>query len=275
MEWAVRTPGPQDAGKLLGGNAPEGAFWRVPPGVQFSRLYLGNEFCEFRIPTLPELHRTLEFAVPLTLLTPLVCDRGLDKLRKLFQALPKGSEVVCSDWGVLRELRADFQELVPVLGRTLIRALKEPRVPVGSGPTLKQTDLALPGFVGMLKSQGVSRVEIDLPPARLGMDLRPLGLSGSLHLPFGHVAWGRACMVGSLHLPYERKFEPGAPCRQECRGLLAELHPPAGSPALPARLFHRGNTAFALHPEADLENSVELAGECGIDRLVYDPEVSF
>lgn len=272
VSWAVRAPGPVEAEKWLAGETPGESFWAPPPGTRFERLYLGNEFCELRLPTAPELSRTLALCqaagVPLTLLTPLLCDKGLAKLARLLDKLPEGSEVVCSDWGVLHEIRESFPHLDVVVGRTLIRAFKEPRVPRGQGPTLAQSDLALPAFPAMLRSLGISRVETDLPPDRLGLDLSQMGLRGSLHVPFGHVAWGRACMVGSLHLPVQRKFQPGAPCRQECREILAELR----SEGLPVRLFHRGNTAFALHPPESLSN---LAGLPGIDRLVYDPALAF
>ncbi len=221
-----------------------------------SRYYLGNEFCQHLLPAPSRLRWALERA-PVTLCTPPVNDQGLHQLARLLDQLPAGSEVVFSDWGVLNLIRQ--RPLVPVLGRMLVRNLKDSRL---SGPApLHRSDLAHPGFRDALRGWGVRRVEVDLPGAVLPSEW---GLAGSLHFPFSAVASGRVCVVGSLAESRELKFTLQARCRKECRHYLAESE---GSSRV--RLFHRGNTDFTLEPMSE-----GLTGR-GFDRLVYDPQLEF
>jgi len=98
-----------------------------------SRLYFGNEFCNHLIPssrTLSEvLARSRELGLLFSLVTPTVTDSGIDALGRLFRSLPDGSEVIVSDWGVLRLARTEFPSLLPVAGRLLCKIMKDPRLP--------------------------------------------------------------------------------------------------------------------------------------------------
>lgn len=231
------------------------------------RAYFGNEFCARRIPSPAEvrsLSRTLPAAgLALTFVTPLVTDPDLERLSDLFALLPAGAEVVFQDWGILRLLRRRHPTLVPVLGRTLVRMLRDPR---GPGPSARASDLALPAFRDFLRAQGVTRVEVD--SARSDLRFPDLGLEANLLVPLTFVATGRSCMMGSLSLPSREKFRPGGPCRYECRRSSVELR----SDRLRTRLVHRGNTALAVGAPDFLQEAVARGG---FSRVVFDPEAGF
>lgn len=252
----------------------------------FRRVYFGNEFCQERLPALPELRevvaRCREGGLGLTLLAPPVTDAGLERLgpvlARLEELLPT-SEVVFNDWGVMELLFARHRGLCPVMGRNLLGVVKDPRVPLPPAgddrypaqPTLRGTALALPAFREALRARGVGRVEVDLFLPRCDLDFRSTGLEATLVLPFSSVASGRVCLIGSLHQPPERKFTLQAGCGQECGSYLCELE----SACLAARLFHRGNTAFALQPPEALAALPRVLEEGGYSRVAYDPEMGF
>src|SRR3990172_9007931 len=83
-----------------------------------SRLYFGNEFCDHLIPSPRTLSEALalsrELGLRFSLVTPMVTDSGIDALGRLFRSLPDGSEVIASDWGVLRLVRTEFPSLIPI-----------------------------------------------------------------------------------------------------------------------------------------------------------------
>jgi hypothetical protein len=202
--------------------------------VRFSRLYFGNEFCERLIPGAADLHRAAAAAAArglgLTLLTPYVTDAGIERLRPaldLLAAQPAGGgvEVVANDWGLVHLLRRDYPGLRLVLGRLMNRMLRDPRVthylasapaPAEAHRALRQSGVAAPAFRRFLARLGIERVEFDHPPQGLDMDFRQLGLAASLYLPYGYIATGRVCMIGSLHLPAAEKFDVESICRREC-----------------------------------------------------------
>lgn len=250
-------------GGLRWGCRPEGAWAAALQPFPVGRTYVGNEFCARRLPSVAELRKAAEAGLPLTFLTPLVTDPDLERLSARFEALPAGSEVVFQDWGVLRRLRTRHPHLEPVLGRTLVRMLRDPR---GPRPGPLASDLALPAFRDFLLAQGVRRVEVDAP--RPDLPFPHLGLEAHLLVPCTFVASGRSCMIGSLSLPAAQKFRPGAPCRFECRRSSAELR----GPGLRTRLVHRGNTALAVHGP---EGLAETVARGGYSRVVYDPEAGF
>lgn len=250
-------------GGLRWGSRAEGVWAEALQPWPLRRTYVGNEFCARRIPSAKELRAAAEAGLPLTFLTPLVTDPDLERLSGLFVGLPTGSEVVFQDWGVLRRLRSRHPHLEPVMGRTLVRMLRDPR---GPRPTPLASDLALSAFRDFLLAQGVRRVEVDAP--RPDLHFPDLGLEAHLLVPYTFVASGRSCMIGSLSLPAPQKFRPGGPCGLECRRSSAEL----SAPGLRTRLVHRGNTALAVHGP---EGLAEQVARGGFRRVVYDPEAGF
>lgn len=235
----------------------------------FARVYWGTEFCENLIASdLPVFDR------PLTLLTPYVSDRGLARLRPLLDAAPSGSEVVFNDFGVLRVLRREYPALVPVQGRLLHKALRDPRitneyVQLGDSPqleALRSSSIETEAYSALLRKYGVEHVEQDLLPQG---NRFPAG-AFSVYAPFGVVSTARICMAAGLGYRKAQKFEPGAPCRHECQTHLVEYQY-TNSPFAnrEQRFWLKGQTYFYVHT-ADMVQSLL---DSPAPRLVWQPRL--
>jgi len=237
-----------------------------------SRLYFGNEFCDHLIPsprTLSEvLARARELALDFSLVTPMVTDSGISALGRLFRILPEGSEVIVSDWGVLRLAHAEFPSLLPVAGRLLCKIMKDPRLPSRDWTKLVPHGFFASPFLDLLASFGIGRLDLDLPPHARPEDFHGSSMRLSMHGPYGFAAKGRICRVGSLHLDRERKFVPGEPCGKECLDYVLAMSRGAAAGAGDLHTFQRGNTVFYRHSD-EMEATLEELTESGVvDRLV-------
>ncbi len=241
----------------------------------FTRIYWGTEFCENLIPDEP-----LDFDyvdLPLTLLTPYVSDRGLERLRPLLDALPDESEVVFNDFGVLRLLRHSYPTLVPVQGRLLYKALRDPRitteyVQLGESPqlqALRGSSLETQAYSALLRRYDVRHAEQDLLPQGNNFQSE---LALSVYAPFGVISTARICMAAGLGYRKAQKFEPGAPCRHECQTHLVEYQY-TNSPFAnrDQRFWLKGQTYFYLHSEAMIRGLAEMAP--AIQRIVWQPRI--
>ena len=236
------------------------------------RLYLGNEFCERLLPSQRTLQGAVQAAervgIAVTLLTPLVADRRLGQLRRLLRVVPNKTEVVVNDLGVLRLLCREFADLEPVAGRQLIKMIKDPRLPSPAWAQVNPSHTGGSVLKGLLKSMGVRRIEMDIPPFIRATELHPDGMLLSLHGPYGYVAKGPICRIGSLHLQGLEKFAPGHRCRKECLSYGCELARPAAGAARDLGTFQRGNTIFYRHGPALSETLWDMFGRHQADRLV-------
>ena len=307
MEWALHVKGVQEVegiGLLKGGPRPgrpgpldfvqvesrkviEELFGRIA----FSRVYFGNEFCQHLIPSRDSLARIYSAAqrkgLAFTLLTPYVTDEGIERLKPLFDFLADGKggpEVVVNDWGVLRLLRREHPSLTPVLGRLMNKMLRDPLAtayyalhaltPKPALSALRRSNLTVPVYRAFLKGSGITMVEVDNVVQGIDMNLKEMGLSGALYIPYGFVATGRICLFASLNQPKEKKFTVSTTCSKECQRHSAECSsheaPFKGNPFM---LLHRGNTVF--YPQGkNLLRSVLLHAEAkGIMRIIYQPQI--
>jgi hypothetical protein len=241
----------------------------------FTRVYWGTELCENLIAS-----RVPETALPLTLLTPYVSDRGMARLRPLLDAMPSDSEVVFNDWGLLNLLRREYPQLIPVQGRLLFKALRDPRitteyVQLGETPqldALRGSALDSKPYAGLLARFGVKHAEMDLLPQgnNYATDLAAL----SVYAPFGVISTARICMAAALGYRKTDKFEPGADCRHECQTHLVEYQY-TNSPFAnrEQRFWLKGQTYFYLHT-ASMAASLAATIEAGrIQRLVWQPRI--
>ncbi|MBI1986750.1 MAG: hypothetical protein HYS70_00150 [Nitrospinae bacterium] len=265
------------------GKPPFSFLWddeALPTAICFSRLYLGDEFCQHLIPSQAQVDRALQFAqaegLALSLVTPYVTDEGIDRLRALFSYLAlhcPDAEVIVSDWGTLRLLRREYPSLVPVLGRILCKMTRDlslapperrPAVPPAASRALRRPALSLPLYQRFLAGLGIQRAELDLPPQ--GLDMTGIGLKVSLHLPYGYVTTGRACPIGSLDRPKREKFRPMDHCPGPCQQVAVELLPSAS-----VRLFYRGNTVFYRYSQEMVREALALARAEKVNRVVLHP----
>ena len=237
-----------------------------------SRLYFGNEFCDHLIPSPRTLSEALalsrELGLRFSLVTPMVTDSGIDALGRLFRILPDGSEVIASDWGVLRLVRTEFPSLIPIAGRLLCKFMKDPRLPSRDWTKLVPHGVFAPAFLDLLASFGIERLDLDLPPHARPEDFRGPSMRLSMHRPYGFAAKGRICRMGSLHLDQERKFLPGEPCRKECLDYVLAMTRSGAAAAGDLHTFQRGNTVFYRHSDEMEATIEELTDEGVVDRLV-------
>lgn len=255
--------------------------------VRFSRIYFGSEFCERLAPRASEVRRAYQAAaargLDFTLLASYVTNCGLQRFRPLFAHLASlgdpDVEVVINDWGLLRLLRREFPRLRPVLGRLMNRMLRDPRIvrylaagpaPEGVPRALRQSALTSPVYRRLLRRLGIERVEFDNVPQGLDMDFRQLGIEASLYLPYGYVATGRVCLMGSLQLPKAKKFDVASPCCKECRQYtLRFAYTNSPFDGGEQELFERGNTFFYFQDRPMMTVAAEMVERLGIGRIVY------
>ncbi len=211
-----------------------------------THLYFGVEFCPHLLPHPDDVEAAARWAYArswgFTFLTPYVLDAQLDlalqgAARILEADLVDRLEVVVNDWGLLRALRRRFGgRIQPILGRTLNRAQRDPRIPdigpehLGGDPvpdTWRRASHDSSSMRAFLREVGVERVETDIPQQGLlepegGDDALPL----AVHLPYGMVASGRICMVSSLGKPASHRFTAPRSCDAPCRNRTLELRAP-------------------------------------------------
>lgn len=261
-------------------------------GRECARVYIGTEFCENLIPTLPALRewyaKVRSLRAAFTLVTPYVTDAGLDRLKPLLSFLDKqgSAEAVVNDWGVLTLLRDNYPHIEPVLGRLLTRQRRDPRMdqildgsqqpvtlqaPDGGTPTVlmpkrpprataahfRGSLINVPNFQKFLSGWGIRRIELDHLPWNMDVRLPPR-LRASLYIPYAYMATTRMC--GKISLSY-------APCRKECKKYFLKLNEPHS----PSPFYSIGNTVFYKQATPDDRKLKEL----GIDRLVIQPRFPF
>lgn len=229
-------------------------------GGEYSRVYLGDEFCERLLPTRREVRVALGFCRKMgkefTLVTPYLTDAGLARAEKLLDALPRGTEVVVNDWGLLEDVCA--RELTPVLGRIVIKYRRDPRVtaiegnvPKGCRMVLHSSALTQERFKKFLRELGIKRIELDNTPFQVNHgNLKDF--KATLHIPYVYVTTTRQCLANY--------FVKGVFGISECSKSCLKHSFTWSSPDFPEKLIQRGNTLFCL-------NASTLNGR-GYDRVV-------
>lgn len=244
------------------------------------RLYIGDEFCISRLPTVAELDGLLKLARarnwPVTLLTPPLTDEGLEGCSSLFNRLVEddpGTEVVVNDWGALLFLKERYPGFRPAIGRLLNKAFKDPRLmeperfrqlSQEAAELLNGCTFDSPEFQEQMRRLDVKRLERDLLPYGSARVKSPEGFGVSVYFPFGYVTTGRVCWIASFRRSGRQKFSLGKPCDRPCSRLSLELH----SPDSRFGLFQAGNVIFYRYSAATLAMFLSWAKRRRI-RLVY------
>ena len=252
---------------------------------RFTYLYFGTEFCEYLIPSQQYLEQYMDICRDNDLrpvfVTPVVTDRGLDRLQNCFDHLDASSipyAVVVNDLGVLQLLcsRSHVPELIA--GRILDKTSHDCRIlenEMGSYYSASGMRYASePGILsdhstGVLSSLGISRYEFDLP--KTGLHLRHSNSGLSLYWPFHYLTTGRVCMFRALGKTGKDKFLVGQrSCDGSCKALELELRKPINGYSFEhgARkdnqyLFQKGNTVFYLYENSNIAEQIEQ-----FDRIV-------
>lgn len=255
--------------------------------LRITRLYFGQEFCDRALPGEDEVASALskagEKGLKFTLVTPYLSERGLGRAEKLLaglESLSPFSEVVCNDWGLIYLIRKKYSTLVPVMGRLLNKAFRDPRITgyldPGEGDTAHRfSSAANPYMKNLLKVLRVARVEMDNLPQGMAGGLADRGAPASLYIPYGFVSTGRICLTGSWGLSQGKKFTAsGSYCSRMCKHYFMDMKDLGGCVDREAvkGVFQKGNTVFYRQSEKLLSGGLKESEKLGVNRIVYQPD---
>ena len=262
-------------------------------GVAISRLYFGQEFCEYLIPSLAELEEAYAMAQQrewqFTYVTGYVTDAGLAKTRRNLEFLAEQDapcEVVVNDWGVLAVIARELPQLQPVLGRMMIKQQRMARFSRVAFPpvNLEQIDaleeeiqanqlrvlrglhFVVRRYREELQRLRVRRLDLDIVPQ--GVDLPPdaWGFGVSCYFPWSYVTCGRNCLTASVNDPWREYVVVEGTCARPCRTLNRSTQ----LEKFGSRIAQRGNAVFVANTRyADHY----LTGELPVDRVVLEPYI--
>jgi hypothetical protein len=264
--------------RLYGDDAHSG--WDVSVLTKVCRLYVGDEFCFHRLPSLAQIRRFYRFSsahdLGLTLLLPPLTDRQLLEIAPVLAFLentcPDG-EVVGNDPGFLRYAKKKYPGLKRSAGRLFNKGFKDPRFGAAADPEAFSDDLkqALDSATFChasvrehLSSLGVCRIEQDLMPYGSDFFRGDSRLAASLYFPFGYVTTGRICRIASQTLQGREKFLIPDQCKSPCRHRMEELV----HDSFHFRLFQNGNTIFWRYSVESLSRLFEQSVNRSF-RLIY------
>jgi hypothetical protein len=243
---------------------------RLPAEEVFDRLYLGTEFCSWRLPSPAQLRTALEAAAArgagFSLVTPLLDEAGLGRARALMRTLPAEAELVANDVGLLETALETRWPGTLVAGRLLTKQRRGPGVqdPVGASPealaALSGSALDSAPYVSWLcATYGVRRFEIDVLALGTAVPELPAGIGLSLYRPWALVTATRNC-------PWVfdgRAWDRAGGCERPCSGRRLLLEPDEGG-----RPLVLGGCAQFLRTEAD-----DRPLPPGVDRVVWQPDI--
>lgn len=236
-----------------------GEKWENPaamPQQRWNRFYIGDEFCIHRLPDLDRIREILSLSkkldVPVTLLTPVVSDFGIETCMPLFSYLSTAApetEIVVNDWGMLVFLREQFPAFRMALGRLLNKGFKDPRVAPdqingkGAEFMFSCATFDFKPILAHARTYGVSRLEKDLLPHGDVLSEIP-DMATSIYFPYGYVTTGRVCRSAALTGHESERFAINSRCTRVCEKVTFRLE----QSHAPFKLIQSGNTVFYLYP---------------------------
>jgi hypothetical protein len=259
-------------------------------GHAVSRLYFGQEFCEYLIPSCDDMSRALTFARSsgwqLTYVTGYVTDAGLAATRRNVEWLARHDptcEIVVNDWGVLDLIAGQFPAITPVLGRLLIKQQRMARYTNKTPPinmrginsvhsavlaeqiaALRQLNLSIPEYRARLTRLGVRRFDLDIVPQGVELPKDAWGFGVSCYYPWGYVTGGRNCYTAGMLDSRRSYVVMGSSCPAPCRGMNRS----AKVVTFPQPPVQRGNSVFVYHTQYAVPY---WNGEIPVDRIVFEP----
>jgi len=233
------------------------------------KVRFGSEFCEWKIPSLPEVEKAHALAKDrgkvFTYITPRVSDEGLKKIRAQLDFLNGAGKIaiVVNDLGTLN-IMGDYPELSPYLGRQLVhmparcpwlkmrfgdltsfrlKALKAMIEKRHVEDIYSQTSLNYSPTIRLFQSYGIQGVDLDWIPRCFPYSnfLVKAGLNLFVHLHLIPVALTRKCHTARF-LGEKTPENCSKPCDSRAfllkhRGLTDEAE---------RKLFLQGNVVFRL-----------------------------
>jgi hypothetical protein len=237
-------------------------------------LYLGNDFCEFLMPSAAQVRAGLSFCdkkgLSFALVLPWCTQSALERSRALISLLPAGTEVVFNDWGLPDLIRE--RGLVPIAGRLITPHSADPRADAfrqlgdqAFDRWLSASPLWTNEFREILVKKGIERIEFDNTAQGLDASCGQ-NLKGSLYYPYVYITTGRVCLTRYY---LRGSFNPPAhSCGAPCRGMVIRRN----IRSINVDVFLKGNTHFYINPHPPDEKKLVAMG---MDRLVFMPDFPF
>ncbi|MBN2547420.1 MAG: hypothetical protein JXB50_16570 [Spirochaetes bacterium] len=261
---------------------------------QIERIYFGNETCEWLIPGLDDVQKALKICqkedYQFTFVTPFITQKGLKKLIPVLEFLNKQEniEVVFNDYGMLHLIETQFTNLIPVIGRLLIKMKRDPRfskcrfsaasiqnlninnIIDNQTAALQLNSIDNPVYQEFLKGKGVTRLGIDTLPQ--GINLKELYRNSKPNLkfpidiywPWTYVTCSRSCFIRDTAAHSRYHVLTNEPCPLSCKDFECILE----SDKEMQETIIRGNTVWM--------NSIKLYEyyfNQNFKRLIYQPYI--
>lgn len=234
---------------------------------RYARLYFGNEFCNWQIPSLAEVKEVTAFVrsknAAFTFVTSYCNDNEIFQYGRIIEYIIRecpGSEVVINDWG-MHKLCREFH-VKTALGRLLVKQRRDPRIaeninsfPAEAGKRARDIGLNK-ALLRFLDKENIKRIELDNVSQGIDLSETGDGFLFTLHVPFVYITLSRYCKFNSS-VP-EEKFRFSRCIDKQCG--TAEIF----NKNIKKPLFMRGNALF--YKNSSLPEDIEHSK---IDRIVY------
>jgi len=261
---------------------------------QIQRIYFGNETCEWLIPKIEDVQKALKICqkedYQFTFVTPIVSQKSLKKLIPVLEFLNKQEniEVVLNDFGILNLIATQFKNLIPVIGRLLVKMKRDPRFSLNKFSALVSQNLNInniienqtsalqvssldnPVYQEFLKEKGVTRIGVDTVPQ--GINLKEIYRNTKLNLkfpidiywPWTYITSSRSCFIRDTAAHKRYHMLTDEPCPLSCKMFECILE----SDKDMLDTIIRGNTVWM-----NSTNSYEYYFKQNFERLIYQPYI--
>jgi hypothetical protein len=259
--------------------------------TSIERIYFGTETCEYLIPGLEEVKEVYSNSIKeyeFTFVTPYVGERGIEKLISIFNFLNSQDndeiEIVVNDFGVLQLLNTKFINLIPALGRLLIKFKRDPRFSVSGycakadnikninrvirnqNEIIRDNSLSVKQYQEFLKKKGVKRIGIDAVPQGVNLSggKKTWGFPVDLYWPWTYITSNRNCSIAA-YTQLGKSFHPTEEsCLKQCK--LYEFAFSSDKEMFSS--VQRGNAIWMSSVSIDKDYFKK-----GFDRLIFQPYI--
>lgn len=243
----------------------------------FSRAYIGNQFCHNLFPSddlLIELMNKafaekLDITIAFTYIREKFISKVADIIDKIFDWCVKNEtkiEVLVNDWGMLDLISGKQDRLIPVLGVLLNKRKKDPRTNIKIGVEkfnsyLEENNLNIEHFSNYLKTRGIDRIEYESH----GVANKYAPLKASISFPYYQTNTSQYCPLFAQCVNMNRNHQKlVTQCPQYCRKFVMMF--PKN-----IKVIGRYNSIFGID-NSYLKNNdllIQLKNE-NVDRLVLN-----
>jgi len=256
--------------------------------IVFGGVYFGQEFCSDLAPQLSILKKMFNFCnknrINFVYLTGPTGQKDIQKILKnleFINKIGKKIEVVVNEWGILNIITTNYPNLVPVLGRLLIknrRMAHFDQVPCTKSATsanlaknillnqkiaLSRTNIDILEYANFLKKLKVNRIGLDL--VRTGIDLNHIkDFKIDIYIPNAYITGGRLCKLAGAFEPQRAMYIMPSSCKQYCRDNKMIFEP-----NFDYRIFYKYNSIFLNYSDKYLIKFI-YRNRNKINRIIYE-----